>query len=358
MWELLERLTSIPGGSGREQEIAYEMAAQMERLGAKVAIDPMGNVIGKARGGGKGGSIMICAHTDEVGMMVKYIHEEGFIYFDLNGLLDERALLATRVLVCSDRGNHPGVIGVKGRHLLSPEELQRAPSVFDLWIDVGARSRRQVERMGIRIGDPVVFQRNFQKLGNGFFTSPAIDDRAGCAILICLLERLRRAKLDYDLYVVATVQEEIGSRGAKVAAQRLQPDLALVIDTVPAADPATGRERATAKVEGGPVIRTMDVMPLMVGTVYSKNLHRHLLGLAEKKGIPYQLDIFRTWTDAASIHTTGTGIPTAGIYIPRRNSHSPAEVAHIRDIEDTLRLVLEFVKGLSPNLIEKLKTFG
>jgi len=352
MLNLFETLVGIPGGSGFEDKVIEFMVEELEKSVPDVSVDPMGNVIGKLGKGKK--SVMVCVHSDEVGMLVKYIDPKGYIYFDLNGMIDERVLLSTKVDVCADKKTYTGVVGVKNRHLLTSEDLKRPISVSDLWIDVGAESAEEVRRWGIEIGDPIVFHPNFQKMGKDTIVSKAIDNRAGCAILIDLADRMKARKIDYHLFFVAAVQEEVGSRGAKVAAQTLEPDMAIVIDTVPASDPITPPQQATSECGKGPVIRSTDVTALGWGTIYSKKIRQRLIDTAGRNKIPFQRDVFRTWTDAATIHTSGRGIPCGGLYIPRRYSHSPAELAKWSDVESTAELLYLFLKGLSSAIIEDL----
>ena len=352
MLKHFEKLAQIPGGSGFEEEVIEFIAAELRGRLPGVSVDPMGNVIGKLGKGKK--SVMVCVHSDEVGLLVKYIDPKGFIYSELNGMIDERVLLSTKVDICTDKGILTGVVGVKSRHLLTPEDLKRPISVSDLWIDVGAASAEEAKKWGIDIGDPIVFHPNFQKIGNESILSKAIDNRAGCAILIDLAERMKSKKIDYQLFFVTAVQEEIGSRGAKVAAQTLDPDMAVVVDTVPASDPITPPQQATAQCGQGPIIRSMDVNALGWGTVYSKKIRKRLISTAEKNGIPHQKDVARTWTDAATIHTSGKGIPCGGVYIPRRNSHSPVELVKWSDVEKTAELLFLFLKNLNSAAIEDL----
>ncbi len=352
MLKNFEKLVQIPGGSGFEEEVIKFIVAEMKERLPDVSTDPMGNVIGKLGKGKR--SVMVCVHSDEVGLLVKYIDPKGFIYFELNGMIDERALLSTKVDICTDKGILTGVVGVKNRHLLTPEDLKRPITVSDLWIDAGAASAEEAKKQGIEIGDPIVFHPNFQKIGTGSVLSKAIDNRAGCAVLIDLAERMKSKKIDYQLFLVAAVQEEIGSRGAKVAAQTLEPDMAIVVDTVPASDPITPPQQATAECGKGPIIRSMDVNALGWGTVYSKKIRKRLLATAEKNGIPHQKDVARTWTDAATIHTSGKGIPCGGLYIPRRYSHSPTEWVKWSDIEKTASLLYLFLKDLNATSVEDL----
>ena len=198
MIELFERLVGIPGGSGFEEKVIEVMAAELKRRLPEVSVDPMGNVIGKLGKGKK--SLMVCVHSDEVGMLIKYIDPKGYIYFDLNGMIDERVLLSTKVDVCADKGIYTGVVGVKNRHLLTPEDIKRPISISDLWIDLGAESAEEVRRWGVEIGDPIVFHPNFQRIGKETIISKAIDNRAGCTILIDLAERMKSQKIDYQLF--------------------------------------------------------------------------------------------------------------------------------------------------------------
>ena len=352
MLENFEKLVEIPGGSGFEEKVIEFMVTELKKNLQDVSVDPMGNVIGRLGSGKK--SVMVCVHSDEVGMLIKYIDPKGYIYFDLNGMIDERVLLSTKVDICTNKGIYTGVVGVKNRHLLTAEDLKRPISLSDLWIDVGAKNAEEVNKWGIEIGDPIVFHPNFQKIGKDTILSKAIDNRAGCTILIDLAERLKSKKLDYELFFVAAVQEEIGSRGAKVASQTLNPDMAIVIDTVPASDPITPPQQATSECGKGPVIRSMDVNALGWGTIYSKKIRQRLIDTATKKKIPFQKDIFRTWTDASAIHTSGKGIPCGGLYIPRRYSHSPTELVKWSDVERTAELLLLFLKDLNSSIIDDL----
>jgi endoglucanase len=344
IFRLFQKLTEIPGGSGFEEKVIEFMAAELKKHLSDVSIDPMGNVIGKTGKGTK--SVMLCVHTDEMCLLVKYIDPRGYIFFDLNGMFDERVLLSTKVDICTDKGIYTGVVGVKNRHLMNPEDLKRSISVSELWIDVGAESAEEVQSWGIEIGDPIVYHPHFQSIGKDTIISKAIDNRAGCAILIDLAERMKKEKIDYQLFLVAAVQEEVGSRGAKVAAQSLSPDMAIVVDTVPAADPITPPQLATDECGKGPAIRSMDVNALGQGTIYSKKIRQKLMATAVKNKIPHQKDIFRTWTDASTIHTSGKGIPCGGVYIPRRYSHSPGELIKWSDVEKAADLLYLFLKEL------------
>ncbi len=352
MLDIFKKLVEIPGGSGFEEKVIEFIVKELKKRRLDVSVDPIGNVIGRIGTGKK--SVMVSVHTDEMCMLIKYIDEKGYIYFDLNGMVDERVLLSTKVDICTEKGIYMGVVGVKNRHLMTAEDLKRPITLSELWIDVGAESAKEVRTWGIDIGDPVVFHPNFQSIGKDTIISKAIDNRAGCAILIDVAEKMTREKINFQLLLVAAAQEEVGSRGAKVAAQSLGPDMAIVIDTVPASDPITPPQQATGECGKGPVIRSMDISALGWGTIYSKKIRQRLIATALKHGIPHQKDIFRTWTDASTIHTSGKGIPCGGVYIPRRYSHSPAELVKWSDVEKTAELLTFFLKELRSADIEDL----
>jgi putative aminopeptidase FrvX len=354
---LIRDLATIPGGAGREQAVAAYMAEAFRRHTSRVEVDAVGNVYAFFGQGER--KVMVSAHTDEVGMFVKYINDQGFIYFEANGILDERVLLDTKVeVIAGDGAVHVGVIGIKSRHLMTPEELARPVNIGDLWLDIGADSAAAVAALGIRVGDPIVYRRHFDLLAGGRFTTKAIDDRAGCAVLLAVAEAFAAEPLAYTLCLVATTQEEIGSRGAKVAAQRLKPDIALCLDTVPAADPYTPPQQSAARLGGGPVIRTADFLPhALLGSVYSAKIVRGLRAAAEEAGIPYQEDVFRTWTDAATVAYSGEGVPGGGVFMPRRCSHAPVEVADIGDIANTVALLGAFLRRLTADAVGDLTKF-
>jgi tetrahedral aminopeptidase len=283
------------------------------------------------------------AHMDQIGLIVKYIDTDGFIYCERSGLVDERTVLASQVDVWTDTGARLGVIGVRSRHLVSDRDLAEPPRIDDLWIDVGARSSGEAAELGIEIGQPATIRGEHARLSEHMLVGPSIDNRAGCATLIELARAAAKRPREVELIFVWSTQEEVGSRGAKVAAQWLQPTLAVVVDTLPAGDPSTPRRHATSRVGGGPVIRAQDNRG-GIGTIYSVPIKRRLLELAREQGIPYQIDVFPTWTDACEVHLAGRGIPTGGVFIPRLCSHSPNEILDVRDVSEAIRLLDAFLK--------------
>ncbi|MBI2155709.1 MAG: M42 family metallopeptidase [Candidatus Rokubacteria bacterium] len=349
----LRELTALPGPSGAEREVALAFAKHLRAVTDEVTLDPFGNVVGTLRGDNAQAALMISAHTDEVGLIVKYVEADGGLRVDLNGLIDERVTLATPVDVWARRGPLAGVVGARSRHHLTPEELARPLDTMDLWVHVGAASADEARALGVRIGDLITFKPNFQELAGGWVASKALDDRAGLAVVLEALRDLPRR--NFDIHVVGAAQEEVGSRGARVAAQTLRPHVAISVDTVAGAEPGTPRARATQVCGGGPVLRAWEWMSgSMTGTAYDRRLFERAQDLADAAGVPHQLDIARTWTDACGIAPTGHGVPTAGLYIPRRCAHSPCELAKLSDLEQAVRLLQALLAGLDGRELREL----
>ncbi len=344
--ELIRDLTAIPGPAGREEAVARAFAARLKDLASEAFLDPMGNAIVKVAGRSAKAALMLCTHTDEVGLIVKAVTPDGLVYFDLNGGIDPRTLPATPVEILGADGPVPGVVVSPSAHLSRAEDRARPLPVHDLWIQVGASTDAEVKALGVRIGDPITFRANFQELAGGYVASKALDDRVGLAIVIAAVRRVARCGRDYDLYAVAPVQEEIGARGAGVVAQALRPAAAVIVDTVSAAEPGVPISRAAAACEKGPIIRVWDyVRENVKGTAYDRRIVDRFIRTAEDNGIRYQVDAAHTWTDGAAVNAAG--IPTGGIFVPRRGSHSACEVMSLVDAEAAVDLLAAFLEGLT-----------
>ncbi len=337
MLDLLRELTSIPGGAGAEDEVGARVRQEMGDCLDSVEVDPLGNVIGILEGGSSSLRMMVCAHMDEVGLLVKHIDDDGVLRVELNGMLDHRALLSAEVDVWTSQGSVPGVVGVKGRHLMTPEELSTELRTEDLWVDVGAATGDEALSLGIRVGDPILFQPNFRCLSGSVVLSKALDNRASLAAMLIAMREIAENKPDFSVYFVGSVMEEVGLRGAGVAANSIQPHAAIAMDTVPGEDPTTEPAQVAVAVGKGPTIRIADS-----ATLYCRRLTEAIVDCAEEKGIPYQREVSTVKTDAGTIHLSGRGVPSAGVYIPRRNAHSPAEVASLADMENAARLLVSF----------------
>lgn len=339
----LERLMQAPGPSGFEDAVVLAIREELGDVASETDVDPLGNLILRLPAPrADAPSLMLMAHMDQVGLFVKYVDPGGYLYCERNGLIDERTLLAAQLDVWTDQGRHPAIVGVRSRHLLSEADLREPVRIEDLWVDVGARSADEVAELGIEIGTPLTFRSSSLSLGEHLLVGPSIDNRAGCAALVALALAAASRDREIELVFVWSTQEEVGSRGAKVAAQTIQPTIAVVVDTLPAGDPSTPRRQATSLVGEGPVVRAQDVRA-GTGTIYAPAIKRRLLHLAREREIPHQIDVFPTWTDACEVHLAGRGVPTGGVYIPRLCSHSPNEILDLRDLVHTIDLLDAFV---------------
>lgn len=325
--KLLERLCNAVAVSGDEGEVRQIILEEVKPFADEVKIDPMGSVLVTKAGTGENRlRVMLDAHMDEVGFMLVADEGDGIFRFDLVGGLDVRQLVGKPVLV--GRSKAPGVIGARPIHLTTPEERQRKIPLDQLRIDLGPGGKAKV-------GDRAGFATKFRRVGPSIFAK-AIDNRIGCVILI---ELLKNAPSNVDLCLSFSVQEEIGLRGAKVAAQFFKPDLAIAVDSTPANDLPmyNGSENISynAKLGLGPAIYTYDI-----GTISDPRLVRLLTDTGDAENIPYQ---FRQpgggGTDAGAIHKALAGIPTVSVSVPGRYAHTSTLVARVDDWKNTLALL-------------------
>lgn len=349
----LRELTALSGISGSEGDVARCLAGHLRTLADRVTVDDYGNVIAE-RAGGEAPSLMIAAHSDEIGAMVRAILPEGFLRFHTIGFVGHAVLPGTRVLVA---GKFPGVIGSQPAHLESEADRARVKSPAQLFVDIGARGEQEVRAWGVREGDPITFGSELVELHNtGRVMGKAIDNRIGCAVLIRVFEELRDEPLPCPLYGVVNVQEEIGSRGAKMTASRIHPRWAIALDTVPADDTPLSSEKLF-ELGKGPVIQLIEgKAEQYIGTIIHPKIRDYILRTAEAEEITLQFSTaYGHWsTDAALIHTSGTGIPTGLVSIARRYAHSPNEVLDLDDASAAVRLLTALVRRASPALSFRL----
>ncbi len=351
---LLERLCNASGVSGDEQEVRAIVLEQVQpqvqqRPGGQVKVDALGNVLVTLPGQGPQGSrrprVMLAAHMDEVGLMITQEEEKGIYRFETVGGVDVRQLAGKPVWI--GREHVPGVIGAKPIHLTEPDELKRVISLETLRIDTGLGSNSKV-----KVGDRAVFAASFTRAGPSL-RARALDNRLGVATLI---ELVKNAPPHIDLLAAFTVQEEVGLRGAKVAAYALDPDLALALDATPAYDlpvlapgePVDQENTAyNTRLGAGPALYIADS-----GTLSDPRLVRYLADTAQAHNIPYQ---FRQpgggTTDASIIHRQRAGIPSASVSVPARYTHTSAGIARLQDWENTLALVHAALSGLSLDIL-------
>lgn len=337
MLKLLQKLCDLSGVSGDEDAVREFILSYARPYIVQSKIDNMGNLYLTKRGTKRAKrKLMLCAHMDEVGMIIKDITDDGMLKFGFVGGVDRRVMIGKRVRVGEKRV--PGVIGIKAIHLLSSDEQKSVPKTKDLYIDIGADRRAQAEQY-VNRGDYAVFDSSFHYLGEHAVCAKAIDDRVGCATLLKLLEKDQ----PYDMEFVFTVQEEVGLRGAAVAAKIAEPDFCLVCEGTTAADlPGTEGAKKVCSLGKGPVIPFMDG-----ATIYDRTLWKLLTRRADECGILWQTKEFISGgTDAGRIHLSNSGVLTAAIAAAVRYIHAPNSVAAVQDIQAMPQLAQLFVDSL------------
>jgi endoglucanase len=333
--ELLKELCALDGVSGWEDEVRDCIRKKAEPFADEIREDTMGNLLVFRKGRENGKTCFICAHMDEVGLMVRGATDEGFLRFGTVGGMDRRVLIGKTVR-CGQK-KIPGVVGVKAVHLSKPKERETVPQINEMYIDIGASSKDDALKK-VPPGEVCAFTAEPRVFGKVFFKAKAIDDRLGCAVLLRLLEE----KPKHDTWFVFTVQEEVGVRGSTTAAYALKPDAALVVEGTTAADSPDleGTERVCAAGEGV-VLSYMDG-----ATVYDRNLFEQLRAAAEREGIPWQLKrTVSSGTDAKAIQRSREGVPVAGLAAAVRYIHAPVSVVSLEDAENLYRLAKAFLSG-------------
>jgi len=342
-----ENLISLPSPSGFEDNASKLFKDYVEKFCDEVYVDTLGNVMGVIHANRTtDANIMVSGHIDEIGLMVKYIDDKGFIYFVSIGGVDIRLLMGMRVIIHTSKGKVKGVIGQKPIHLMEAKERDIVPKQQELFIDIGAKNKKEAEKY-VEIGDPVTVDFGFERLLNNRFVGRGFDDRMGA---FCVAELLRvvseeRKKLSMNLYCVATVQEEIGLRGATVSAYNIKPKVGIAVDVgfatdFPFVDPKIVGE---AKLDCGPIISR--------GPNINPKLFDIIINTAKKNKIPFQVEGSPrgTGTDANVMQLTRGGVATALVSVPLRYMHTPVEMLSEKDLENTINLLKHTVLALKPD---------
>lgn len=333
--ENLEKLSNACGVTGREEEVRNLLIKLMKPYADEITVDKLENVIAIKKGRKGSPRVMIAAHMDEIGLMVKTITKEGFLQFAKMGGIDDRILLAQKVIVHTQKGSLLGVIGSKPPHIQKEEERKKVITYDQLFIDVGAENLEDAKKLGVRVGDPVSFDVKYAKLTSDVVTGKAFDDRVGCAIIIETLKQLKST--DYTLYAVGTVQEEVGLRGAATATFGIDPDVGIALDVTVAGDVPGVREFETnMKMGKGPVLTVADA-----GLITHPKVLRLLRDTAEEIKIDYQIETgLPGSTDAARMSMTRQGVPSGTISVATRYIHSPAGILSLKDVEKSTELMV------------------
>jgi len=339
--QLLQELTEAHGVPGYESEVRALVRRYLEPLGV-IEEDRIGSLV--CRQGESGPRVMLAGHMDEIGFMVNHVTAEGFLKFIPLGGWWDQVLLGQQVVVKTQRGDVMGTIGAKPPHLLPADERNKLVEKKDMYIDIGATSKEEVEEAGVRLGDPVVPAAAFRVLANGkSYMGKAFDDRLGVALVIETLRYFATADHPNVLYGAATVMEEVGLRGAKTSAEVVDPDVAIILESDIAGDvPGIKPEESATKLGGGPSLLLFDAR--MIPNLRLRDL---VIETAQELEIPLQFSAMPGGaTDGGQIHLHSVGVPTVVLGVPARHIHSHAGIIHRDDFDRTLRLLIAVVEKL------------
>ncbi|MCR4693298.1 MAG: M42 family metallopeptidase [Firmicutes bacterium] len=332
---LLKELTNLSGVSGNEKKVREFIISQISDYCDKIEIDSIGNIIALKKGK-QDKKVMLAAHMDEVGFIISDITDKGFLKFKTVGGIDTRTILAKRLKI--GENEVLGVIGMKAVHLQKKSERDNVPEIRDLYIDIGAKDKESAEKL-VKLGDYAVFDTEYEKLGENTVKAKAIDDRAGCAVLIELMKKPQK----YDTYFCFTTQEEVGLRGARLAAYKIKPDISLVIEATSCSD-VYGFEpyESVTKMGAGAAVTFMDRT-----TIVDDTLRKKIFEMGKATKIPVQYKSSTSGgNDAGRIHISGEGIRTAVISLPCRYIHSCASVASLTDFTAVKNLAELFLERI------------
>lgn len=338
---LLKQLTEASGVSGNENEVRSLIIDEIKDYVDELMVDSLGNIIAHKKGNKSFKKLMIAAHMDEVGLLVKDIDASGLLKFMPVGGIDKRILVSKTVKVGRDKIK--GVIGAKPIHLQEKGESKKPIDLDGMYIDIGAKSKEDAEK-SVSIGDYVVFDSSYQEFGDGLIKAKALDDRVGCALLIELIKEDK----ENDFYAVFTVMEELGLRGAGPAAYSVEPDTAIILEgTVCYELPELESHLTPTKLGEGPSISLMDRT-----TVYDSNLIEKIVALAEENNISYQYrKTSMGGNDSGKIHTSKAGCGTAALSVPCRYIHGPNSVMSKKDYSHTYQLLKVVVSNFNEGVL-------
>ncbi|RMG40690.1 MAG: M42 family peptidase [Candidatus Dadabacteria bacterium] len=335
-------LLKTPSPSGFEVPLQKLVKRRMARFADSIESDLHGNLIVALNPKAKR-RIMLAGHADQIGFMVKHISADGFIYIGAIGGIDVGVVEGARVTILGKKGEVRGVVGRKPIHLQKPEERKKSSVDLDkLWVDIGNKKKKETESL-VTVGDPVTFELSVKELCQNRITSAGLDDKVGLFVAMEALRMCSRSKLNVGLYAVSTIQEEVGLRGATTAAYSVEPEVGIAIDVTHASDtPATAGHKAPRCILGkGPVISKGPNTNPVVGSLLEK--------VAKKQRIPYQLGPSPklAGNDARAIQVSRSGVATATIGIPNRYMHTQVEICDLRDLQNSAKLLAEFVKSIT-----------
>ncbi|PFW72258.1 peptidase M28 [Priestia aryabhattai] len=350
---LFKTLTELPGAAGNEHQVRSFMRSQIEPLVDEVIQDGLGSLFGVRYNEEKGPKVMVAGHMDEVGFMVTSVTDKGMLRFQTLGGWWSQVLLAQRVHVVTKKGPITGVIASIPPHLLDESQRNKPMAIKSMMIDVGADSKQEVAEMGIRPGDQIVPICPFTPMANEKkILAKAWDNRYGCGLAIELLKEVKNEKLPNILYSGATVQEEVGLRGAQSAANMIKPDLFYALDASPAND-TSGDKNAFGQLGKGVLLRIFDRT-----MVTHRGMREFILDTAETNSIPYQYFVSPGGTDAGRVHTSNNGVPSAVIGVCSRYIHTHASMIHVDDYAAAKELLVKLVRSTDQTTLDTIKQNG
>jgi putative aminopeptidase FrvX len=348
--QLFKTLTELQGAPGFEHDVRKFVRSQMEKYTDEIVQDRLGSIFGVKRGDENGPTVMVAGHMDEVGFMVTSINKQGLIRFQPLGGWWSQVLLAQRVQIMTDNGPVIGVIGSTPPHLLEEAQRKKPMDMKQMYIDIGADDRSDAEAVGIKPGQQIVPICPFTPMANPKkILAKSWDNRYGVGLSIELLKELKNEAIPNVLYSGATVQEEVGLRGAQTAANMIQPDIFFALDASPAND-ATGGKDAFGHLGKGALLRIYDR-----SMITHRGMRDFVLDTAETNQIPYQYFISQGGTDAGRVHMSGDGVPSAVVGICSRYIHTAASIVHVDDYAAAKELIVRLVKSADASTVRSIK---
>ena len=347
---LFKTLTELPGAPGNEHLVRNFMREQLSQYADEIVQDKLGSIFGVKKGNPNGPTIMVAGHMDEVGFMVSAITDNGMLRFQPLGGWWSQVLLAQRVQVMTNNGPVIGVVGSIPPHLLAEAQRNKPMEMKNMLIDIGADDPEDAERIGIRPGQAILPICPFTPMANEKkILAKAWDNRYGCGLAIELLQEVKDESLNNILYSGATVQEEVGLRGAQTAANMINPDIFFALDASPAND-MSGSKSEFGQLGKGALLRILDR-----SMVTHRGMREFILDTAETNKIPYQYFVSQGGTDAGRVHQSNEGVPSGVIGICSRYIHTHASMIHIDDYAAAKELIVKLVKACDQKTVDTIK---
>jgi putative aminopeptidase FrvX len=348
-------LTSIPALPGREDAMIDFMRTRFIEFTDEIHVDRVGNVIATVRGKSERPALLVFAHMDELGLIIRKIEDDGFLRFERVGGVPEKSLLGTPIEVLTDGGQRvPGLVGTTSHHVTPAEKKFVVPSRLEMYIDIGCASRAEVEALGIQVGDMVAYRPGLIRLAGGRVAAKSLDNRIGCLLLIQVLEKLAGKKPASTIHLVASVQEEFNVRGVWPVFQRLVPDAAICLDVTIACDTPELKHLSEVRLGGGPavVLYQFHGRGTLGGLIPNPALRRFIEREARLQSIPLQREVLMgIITDIAfSQMLTSEGVPSAALAVPVRYTHAPLEVCDPEDVTRCVELLAAVAREYSADL--------